>query len=59
MINVVTYHLVAHILAIEFRNILVHHFSPHQFGVVTCGGCEIVVHDDQVMLDLHSHWVVL
>ncbi len=55
----VTYHLVAHTLAIQFKNILINHFSLHQFGVVTCGRCEIVVHDVQEMLDLHPHWVVL
>lgn len=58
-INVVTYHLVAHILAIQFRDILVDHFNPHQFGVVTYGECEIMVHDVQAMLDLHPHRVVL
>jgi hypothetical protein len=56
---VVTYHLVAHILAIQFRDILADHFNFHQFGVVTYGGCEIMVHDVQAMLDLHPHWVVL
>ncbi len=58
-INVVTYHLVAHTLAIHFKNILINHFSPHQFSVVTCDECEIMVHDVQSMLDLHPHWVVL
>jgi hypothetical protein len=58
-INVVTYHLVAYTLAIQFRNIFVNHFSSHQFGVVTYGECEIVVHNVQAMLDLHPHWVVL
>jgi hypothetical protein len=58
-INVVTYHLVAHILAIQFKDILADHFNPHQFGVATYGGCEIMVHDVQAMLDLHPHWVVL
>ncbi len=58
-INVVTYHLVAHILAIQFSDILTYHFNPHQFGVATYGGCEIMVHDVQAMLDLHPHWVVL
>ncbi len=46
MIGEVTYHLVAHILAIQFGNILMKHFSLHQFGVMTLGKCEIVVHDD-------------
>ncbi len=42
MINEVTYHLVAQTIAIQFRDILTKHFSPHQFGVLTHG--EIVVH---------------
>ncbi len=53
MIGKVIYHLVACTLAIQFRDIFTEHFSPHQFGVVTCGGCEIVVHGVQVTLNLH------
>jgi hypothetical protein len=44
MINEVTYHLIAHTLATQFRDILIEHFSPHQFGVTTCGKCETMVH---------------
>jgi len=35
------------------------HFCPHQFGVMTRGGCEIMVHGIRMMLDLHPNWVVL
>jgi hypothetical protein len=35
------------------------HFSPHQFGVTTCGKCEIVVCGIQAMLHLHPNWMVL
>jgi hypothetical protein len=35
------------------------HFNPHQFGVVTCGKCEIMVCGIEAMLDLHLDWVVL
>jgi hypothetical protein len=35
------------------------HFNPHQFGVRTRGGCETMVHNIQVMLDLHLDLVVL
>jgi hypothetical protein len=44
-INVVTYHLVTHILAIQFKDIFADHFNFHQFGVATYGRCEIMVHD--------------
>ncbi len=54
-----TYRLVVCILAIHFRDTLVEHFSPHQFGLTTRGDREIVVHNVQVMLDLHPDWVVL
>jgi len=39
-IGEVTYRLIAHILAIQFKDILAEHFNSHQFGVVTYGGCE-------------------
>jgi hypothetical protein len=35
------------------------HFSPHQFGVMISGGCETMVHDVRMMLNLHSYWAVL
>jgi len=59
VINEVTYRLVAHILAIQFKDTLVEHFNPHQFDVTICGRCETVVHDVQTMLNLHPNWVVL
>jgi len=59
VIGGVTYHLVAHTLSIQFKDILVEHFSPHWFGVRTCGECEIVVHGTQMMLDLHLDWLLL
>jgi hypothetical protein len=44
LIDEVTYRLVAHTIAIQFRDTFVEHFNPHQFGVAICGGCEIMVH---------------
>jgi hypothetical protein len=38
-----TYRLITHILAIQFKDTLTKHFNPHQFGVMTRGGCEIVI----------------
>jgi hypothetical protein len=32
---------------------------PHQFGVVIKGGCEVMVHGIQVILNVHLDWVVL
>ncbi len=52
MIGETTYCLVTHILTIQFRDIFMEHFSPHQFGVMTHGGCEIMVHGVRAMLDL-------
>jgi hypothetical protein len=58
-IGEVIYQLIAHTLAIQFKNTFAEHFSPHQFGVAMLGGCEIMVHGVRVMLDLHLEWVVL
>ncbi len=41
----VTYHSLARTLVIQFKNTLAEHFNPHQFGVLTCGKCKMVVHD--------------
>jgi hypothetical protein len=49
----VSYRLVARTLAIQFGDIFAKHFNPNQFGVATCGKCEIVVHNIQIMLNLH------
>lgn len=54
-----TYCLIAHILAIQFRDIFAKHFGPHQFGVTIHGKCEIMVHNVRAMLDLHPDWLVL
>jgi hypothetical protein len=54
-----TYHLIVHTLAIQFKDTLVKHFSLHQFGVATCGKCETMVHGIQTMLNLHPNSVVL
>jgi hypothetical protein len=37
---------------------IVTHFSPHQFGVVTKGGCEIIIDGIKCTLNLHPNWVV-
>jgi len=58
-ISEVTYCLVACTLTIQFNDILAEHFSPHQFGVMTHGECEIMVHNVQAMLKFHPNWVVL
>jgi hypothetical protein len=43
-ISEVTYHIVARKLTIQFKDIFMKHCSPHEFGVTTHGGCEIMVH---------------
>ncbi len=59
MIREVIYQLITHTLAIQFKDTFVEDFNPHQFGVATLGGSEMVVHGVKVMLDLHPKWVVL
>jgi hypothetical protein len=56
-IGKVIYHLVAYTLVIW--DIFMKRFSPHQFGVATCGKCETMVCGIQAMLHLHLDWVVL
>jgi hypothetical protein len=50
-ISEVTYRLVTCILAIRFKNTFTKHINLHQFGVAIRGGCEIIVHGVQAMLD--------
>jgi hypothetical protein len=44
MISEVTYHLIAYILVIQFKNTLIQHFSPHQFGVTIHVEYQTMVH---------------
>ncbi len=53
------YSLIGRALCFQFHEALVTHFSPHQFGVVTKGGYEVVTHDIICILDLHPNCVVL
>jgi hypothetical protein len=46
-------------LCLQFHEAFVTHFSPHQFGVIIKGGCEIVIHGIRCTLDLHPDWVIL
>ncbi|KAL2634304.1 hypothetical protein R1flu_005783 [Riccia fluitans] len=55
----VLHRLVACTLGFQFREALVDHFSPLQFGVATRGGCETIIHGLRATLDLHLDWVVL
>jgi hypothetical protein len=59
VISEVIYDLVAHTLAIKFKNTFMEHFIPRQFGVTICGRCKIMVHGVRMMLNLHPNWVVL
>jgi len=47
------YQLTSHALCLQFRRVYATHFSPHQFGVATKGGYEVVMHDIKCTLDLH------
>jgi hypothetical protein len=53
------YQLTSHTLCLQIYETFATHFSPHQFGIATKGGCEIVIHDNKCTLDLHLDWVVL
>jgi hypothetical protein len=53
------YELISNVLCLQFHETFATHFSPHQFGVATKGGCEIVIHSIMCILDLRFDWVVL
>jgi hypothetical protein len=46
------------VLYIQFCEAFVTHFSPHQFGVTTKGGCETIIHDIRCTLNFHPNRVV-
>jgi hypothetical protein len=52
------YQLTSCVLCLQFCEAFVTHFSPHQFGVTTKGGCEVVIHDIKYTLEFHPNWVV-
>ncbi len=39
------YRLTSHALCFQFYEAFVTHFSLHQFGITTKGGCEVVIYD--------------
>jgi hypothetical protein len=45
-------------LCFQFCEAFATHFSPHQFGVATKGGCEVIIHGIRCTLDLHPDWVI-
>jgi hypothetical protein len=52
------YQLTSRVLCLQLHKTFVTHFSPHQFGVATKGGCEAIIHDIKCTLNLHLDWVV-
>jgi hypothetical protein len=53
------YGLTSCILCLQFHDAFVAHFSSHQFGIATKGGCKTMIHGIMCILDLHLDWVVL
>jgi hypothetical protein len=53
------YRFISCVLCLQFCEAFATHFSPHQFGVVTKGGCEAIIHGIKCTLDLHPNWFVL
>jgi phosphotransferase system IIA component len=49
------YQLTSHILCFQFSDAFATHFSPHQFGITTKGGCEIMIHGIMCTLDFHPN----
>jgi hypothetical protein len=53
-----SYRFTSHVLCIQSHEIFATHFSSHQFGVTTKGGCEIIIHGIKCNLDLHLDMVI-
>jgi hypothetical protein len=52
------YQLASYILCLQFCEAFATIFSPHQFGVASKGGCEIIIQNITCTLGLHHNWVV-
>jgi hypothetical protein len=52
------YQLTSRILHLQFHNVFITHFSPHQFKVITKCGREAIIHSIKCTLNLHPNWVV-
>jgi hypothetical protein len=59
VVHEVIYWLVNRALCLYFCDVFFIHLSPHQFGVAIKGGCEMVVYDVWVILDIHLNQVVI
>jgi hypothetical protein len=53
------YRLICKVLCFQFDEVFFSHLSLHQFGMTIKSGCEVVVYSIQVVLNIHSDWVVL
>jgi hypothetical protein len=53
------YQFTSHALCFQFYDVFATHFYSHQFGIVTKGGCEIIIHDIKCTLNFHGNWVIL
>jgi hypothetical protein len=53
VVGKILYQLMSYTLCLQFQNAFVTHFSPHQFGIVTKGGCETTIHGIRCILDIH------
>jgi hypothetical protein len=47
------YQLTSRILYFQLCKTIATHFSPHQFGITTKGGCETIIHGIRCTLNLH------
>jgi hypothetical protein len=59
VVGEVFYRLVNKTFYFQFHDAFAIHLSPHQFGVAIKGGCEIMVHNIRIALEIHLDWVVL
>jgi hypothetical protein len=48
----------SHVLYLQFCDAFATHFSQHQFGITTKGGCETIIHGIKCTLDLHPNQLV-
>jgi hypothetical protein len=47
------YGFTSYVLCLQFHDAFATHFFPHQFKIVTKGGCETIIHSIKCTLNLH------
>ncbi len=58
-ISKVLFRFISRSIVLQLWGLFQEHLSPHQFGVLTFGGCEAIIFDIQALFDLHPNWAMM